>query len=201
MKILVAEDQALVRQGICALVSEISDQIVEVADGELALHTLKQGDIDLALIDIGLPVRTGLDVLHEVRTRSLETKVLMLTGDTQLYSPKQVYAAGADGFLYKTADASHFLDVCHAVLAGEEPVNSNTKEYAGEEVAELRDLLTQREQQVVKLIVEGRSNKAAADLLFISEHTVRKHREHINQKLAIRSPLALARFAIQAGLV
>lgn len=201
-KVLIAEDQALVRQGLVALLVDSTASVVEVDNGKDALDKLKSGKIDMALLDIGLPQRTGLDVLAEIRSHNTELKIIILTGDTQSYSPKQIYAAGADAFLYKTADASHFLETCIAVANGDD---LSKVEFADginiREVAELKERLSSRELQIVKLIVEGMSNKQAAEVLFISEHTVRKHREHINQKLSIRSPLALASFAIKAGLV
>ncbi len=200
MKFLVAEDQALVRQGIVALLSELADEIVEAVDGEQALALLSGAEFDLVLLDIGLPHRTGLDLLADLRKRGSKKKVIVLTGNTHAYSPKQIYAAGADAFLYKTADASHFIEVCEAVLNGDE-VTANLAQEGSREIAELRETLTTRELQILKLIVEGNSNSATANALFISEHTVRKHREHINTKLNVRSPLALASFAIKAGLV
>ncbi len=202
MKVLIAEDQTLVRQGIVALLSELSSDIVEAANGEHAYQQLIGNEFDLVLLDIGLPIRTGLDLLQSIRKAENSAKVIVLTGDVNNYSPRQIYAAGADAFLYKTADASHFIETCYAVLRGEKmQANEHLNNVAAREPAQLRDTLTLREQQIVKLIVEGMSNKTAADSLFISEHTVRKHREHINEKLAIRSPLALAKFAIKTGLV
>lgn len=202
MRILIAEDQSLVRQGLCALIEHDVAEIIESDNGEDALHLLKTQPFDIALIDIGLPRRTGLDILREVRARNIDVKVIILTGDTHTHAPADIYAVGADGFLYKTADAAHFLDMFSAVARGAR-VKSPENE-AGEnakEVASLRQSLTDRELQIVKLVVEGNSNKDVADTLCISEHTVRKHREHVNRKLSIRSPMALATFAIKAGLV
>jgi DNA-binding NarL/FixJ family response regulator len=153
-------------------------------------------------LDIGLPQRTGLDVLAEIRAHDRNMKIIMLTGDTESYSPKKIYAAGADAFMYKTADASHFLEICAAVANGDEV--SESANAAGDnnlEIGELKEKLSKRELQIVKLIVEGMSNKQAAAVLFISEHTVREHRGHVNQKLSIRSPLTLASFAFKVGLV
>lgn len=201
-RVLIAEDQALVRQGMAALLSEHTAAVIEVDNGKDALDRLKSENIDLALLDIGLPQRTGLDVLAHVRKIGLDLKIIILTGDTQSYSPKQIYAAGADAFLYKTADASHFLETCESVASGAQANRALSNEGSHtKEIAQLKEDLSDRELQIVKLIVEGMSNKQAAEVLFISEHTVRKHREHINQKLSINSPLALASFAIKAGLV
>lgn len=202
VRILIAEDEALVRQGIVALLDPEVDEIVEVSDGELALHLIKTEKFDLALIDIGLPLRTGLDVLKEIRQRKIDIKVIILTGDTQRYSPKDIYQAGADAFVYKTFDAETFLDIFIAVVEGKNLPDTHPVE--GEKaasIAEIRDSLTARELQIVKLVVEGGSNRQTAESLFISEHTVRKHREHINRKLEAKSPAALAAFAIKVGLV
>lgn len=192
----------MVRQGIAALIESSVDEIFECSDGEEALYRLKNEQFHLALLDIGLPKRTGIDVLKEVRNRQQDIKVIILTGDTHSYSPSSIYEAGADAFLYKTADADNFLDVFHAVASGREVAKRNAAPGSNaQSVAQLRQQLTPRELQIVKLIVEGSSNRQVAKSLFISEHTVRKHREHINQKLDVHSPAALAAFAINASLV
>lgn len=190
------------RQGVAALIDSEVDEVVEASDGEAALHLLKTQQFDVALIDIGLPLRTGLDVMNEVRKRDIDVKIIILTGDTHTYSPHDIAMSGADAFLYKTVDAQKFLDVFMAVIQGRDlsdlplPDGDNVKS-----IAQLRDSLTARELQIVKIVVEGASNKQVSETLFISEHTVRKHREHINRKLSIKSPTALAAFAIKAGLV
>lgn len=201
-RILIAEDQALVRQGIVALIDDPARKIVECSNGADALHLLKNQKFDLALLDIGLPGRTGIDVLNEVRNRQIDVKVIILTGDMNSYSPASVYAAGADAFLYKTADAENFLEVFTAVEKGENVAGRlDSDGINAQSVAALREQLTPRELQIIKLIVEGYSNRRVAGSLFISEHTVRKHREHINQKLDVHSPASLAAFAINASLV
>lgn len=201
LRVLIAEDHALVRQGLSALVGTEVGDVLEVEDGDQALDLLKREHVDLALIDIGLPIRTGLDVLREVRKRELPVKIIILTGDTDRYAPKQIYADGADGFLYKTADAEHFLETFEAVARGRPVRTARDNEPTETSVAELRETLTDREAQILKLVVEGASTQAAASILSISDHTVRKHREHINAKLGTSSPAALAAFAIKSGLV
>ncbi len=202
LRILIAEDEALVRQGIVALIGDLSGVITECADGEEALRLLKEQRYDLALLDIGLPRRTGIDILGEVRRRDMNLKVIILTGDTNNYAPAAIYAAGADAFLYKTAEAENFLEIFKAVTEGRPVATSSSDEGKNaRSVAGLKEQLTPRELQIVKLIVEGSSNREVARTLFISEHTVRKHREHINQKLDVHSPASLAAFAIKASLV
>ena len=203
ISVLIAEDEALVRQGILALIEDEVGDITECSDGDEALQLLKQKPFDIALLDIGLPRRTGIDILSEVRKRNIDVKVIILTGDTNNYAPATIYEAGADAFLYKTTDANNFLEVFNAVANGRNLKSQRLPQEgcnAGS-VAELRETLTPRELQIIKLIVEGSSNREVAGSLFISEHTVRKHREHINQKLDVHSPASLAAFAIKASLV
>lgn len=190
------------RQGIAALIEPEVDEIVEASDGEQALNLLKSQSFDLALIDIGLPLRTGLDVLEQVRKRDIDVKIIILTGNTHYYSPKQIFELGADAFLYKTVDAEQFLNTILAIIEGK-PILEKLDEDGelSESIAQMREVLTSRELQIVKLIVEGSNNRQVSEVLFISEHTVRKHREHINKKLKLKSPTALAAFAIKAGLV
>jgi len=202
IRVLIADDEALVRQGLSALIQLEGCEVTQTSDGERALALLQEGDFDIALIDIGLPKRSGLDVLNEVLARKLAVRIIILTGDTTRHSPKKVYQAGAAGFLYKTADAEQLLEMFTAVRDGEtvEQMLPPSGEQS-QSVAEQLELLTQRECQIVKLVVEGSSNKMAAQVLSLSEHTVRKHREHINSKLKLKTPAALALFAIRCGLV
>ncbi|MEO9599364.1 response regulator transcription factor [Parasphingorhabdus sp.] len=202
LRVLVAEDQALVRQGIVALIEHEVGEVRQCANGGEALHLIKQKKVDLALLDIGLPERTGLDILTEIKNRELDIKVIVLTGDTASYSPASIYRSGADAFLYKTTDAENFLDIFNAVAGGRVIPNEQLNEgHNAQSIAELRETLTDRELQIIKLVVEGASNQKASEALCISEHTVRKHREHINRKLKVHSPASLAAFAIKASLV
>ncbi len=199
--ILIAEDHALVRQGLAALLELEGAAVTQAGDGETAMFLLKSQSFDLVVLDIGLPRRTGIDVMREARARQLSHKIIILTGDTDTHSPDAMLEAGADGFVYKTANADEFLNTVMTVMKGALPTGQVlTNGAQAESVAQLRERLTPRELQIVKLICEGSGNKDAAQALSISEHTVRKHREHINKKLNINTPLALAAFAVKAGL-
>ncbi|MEO0367173.1 MAG: response regulator transcription factor [Pseudomonadota bacterium] len=200
-KILIAEDQALVRQGFVALLESQDYQVVEVDNGVDALRQGKTGEFDLILLDIGLPKRTGIDVLRELKKSATCSPVVVLTGDSERYAPRDIYLAGADAFLFKTTDANHFLDICQQVLAGKQFNDSDDEEISETSIAQLSQTLSERELQIVKMVVEGSSNREIGESLFISEHTVRKHREHVNKKLMLKTPVALASFAIKAGLV
>ncbi|MFK7733188.1 MAG: response regulator [Pseudomonadales bacterium] len=201
--ILIAEDHTLVRQGFVSLLSDRVCTIREASNGRQALELLHNEIFDMALIDIGLPDISGLSVLQELREHNLCVKVVLMTGDTMTHAPSDIYAAGADAFVYKTTETQHLIDVLTDVVEGisprkePDPVIHRTDS----KLAELHDSLTSRERQVLKMLVEGLTNQEIADKLYISQHTVRKHRENVNKKLNMKSPAALARFAISCGLI
>ncbi|MEM8501014.1 MAG: response regulator transcription factor [Pseudomonadota bacterium] len=201
--ILIAEDHTLVRQGFVSLLSSRVRSITEASDGKEALQLLQNEVFDIALLDIGLPELSGLSVLNELRKNDLRTKVILLTGDTITHAPADIYDQGADAFVYKTTETQHLIDVLSDVADGNTPrmETAARKSSAAPCFSELHESLTSREKQVLKMLVEGSTNQVIADKLFISQHTVRKHRENINKKLNMKSPAALARFAISCGLV
>ena len=141
-KVLIAEDHALVRQGMRVLLETEGYDVAEVEDGAEAFKHIRNGGVDLALLDIGLPVRSGVDVLQEVRRRELPTRVIVMTGDTDHYSPADLYAMGADAFVYKTADADHLMDTIAAVFAGRVLPQQNSDSPSA--AAVLREQLTDR---------------------------------------------------------
>ncbi len=201
--ILIAEDHTLVRQGFVSLLSGRVRSIREASNGKEALELLQNESFDMALIDIGLPELSGLSVLKKVRKDDLRTKIVILTGDTMSHAPADIYAAGADAFVYKTTETQHLISVLADVLDGITPQaeTAEINDGADSQLSALYESLTSREKQVLKTLVEGLTNQEIADQLFISQHTVRKHRENINKKLNMKSPAALARFAISFGLV
>ncbi len=200
LKVLIAEDQTLLRQALVALLETETGAITETANGNDALELLTAAEFDLALLDIGLPGRSGLEVLAEVKRAQPAIKVIILTGDSDKYKAHDVMTLGADGFMYKTVQAEEFLHCIVAVMSGDYQWPVGTDSQISERVDDQRELLTRREIQIVKLIVEGASTREVADALSISEHTVRKHREHINAKLGVHSPAALAMYAIKTGI-
>lgn len=201
--ILIAEDHTLVRQGFVSLLSGRVRSIREASNGKDALELLQNESFDMALIDIGLPELSGLSVLKKVRKDDLRTKIVILTGDTMSHAPADIYAAGADAFVYKTTETQHLISVLADVLDGITPQveTAEISNGADSQLSALYESLTSREKQILKTLVEGLTNQEIADQLFISQHTVRKHRENINKKLNMKSPAALARFAISCGLV
>lgn len=211
VRILLADDHALVRRGLRLILDAEPDLTVvaEAADGAEAVEAAAAGGIDLAILDIAMPRMTGLQAAREISRRSPELRILMLS----MYDNEQYFFealnSGASGYVLKSVVDQDLLEACRATMRGEPFV------YPGAITALIRDylqrdkqgdrqpesILTPREQEVVKLIAEGNSAKDIAATLVISVKTVDRHRSNILQKLGMRDRLELTRYAIRAGLV
>jgi DNA-binding NarL/FixJ family response regulator len=210
-RILLADDHALVREGLKLVLESVPDLTVvaEAGDGVEALRQAIKEDIDLAVLDVSMPRRTGLQVARELAQRRPELRVLMLSvHDNEQYF-FEALKAGASGYVLKSAANRDLIEACRATMRGESFIYpaaasaliSDYLERAadGEEVPE--DLLTPRELDVVKLIAEGLTSEEIAEALIISHKTVDRHRANVLEKLGMRNRVELTRYAIRRGLV
>ncbi len=161
---------------------------------------------DLLLLDLALSDSSGIEVARKVKKVAPKTKVLIVTGNVYPGSVANAFAAGADGFVLKHEQGSELLDAIQAVLAGRQYVsqqvskgldNSTNGRPAG---FGLSQALTQREQQIVRMIAKGGSNQEIADALHISVLTARKHRQNVMLKLGLHNGAEIAAYAMQSGL-
>ncbi len=204
-KILIADDHALIREGMVALLSRLDNigTISEAADGKTALSLLLSLPIDLAILDIRLPGLTGLDVAREIRERQLKARVIVLTGElSEQAALTAIKELSLDAFLYKSNDMRQFEIAVKTVIKGGTFFPPEIIDDTGvNDDALLQNLLSIRETQVVKLIAEGHTSETAAHLLGISQHTVRKHRENIKRKLGIGTVAELSGYALRNQLL
>jgi DNA-binding NarL/FixJ family response regulator len=210
-RILLADDHAMVRRGLRLVLDAEPDLevVAEAGDGTEALALGLREDLHLAVLDVAMPGLTGLQVSQELSTRRPELRTLLLSmHDSQQYL-LEALRAGASGYVLK-ADADHTLiEACRATMRDEpflypSGVSALVREHlerAQHGESSTGDPLTDRETQVVKLIAEGHSGREIAELLYISEHTVERHRERILDKLGLRDRVAVTRYAIRRGLV
>jgi DNA-binding NarL/FixJ family response regulator len=208
IRILLADDHAMVRRGLRLVLDAEPDLAVavEATDGLQALELGLREDVHLAVLDVAMPGMTGLQVARELSRRRPELRTLLLSmHDSEQYL-FEALRAGASGYVLK-ADADHTLiEACRATMRGEpflypDVVTTLVRErLEGGKPAE-HDVLTLRETQVVKLIAEGHTSREIAAKLVISEHTVERHRERILDKLGLRDRVGLTRYAIRRGLV
>jgi DNA-binding NarL/FixJ family response regulator len=210
-RILLADDHALVRQGIRLILEHEPDLTVvaEVGDGAEAVRRAAQDDVDLAVLDVAMPRMTGLQAARELSRRRPELRILILSmydNEQYLFEALRV---GAAGYVHKSVADRDLIAACRAAMRGETflypgAVATLVREY----LARARDgdetpgsILTPREEEVLKLIAEGHSGKEIADTLVISAKTVERHRANLLAKLGMRDRLQLTRYAIRVGLV
>jgi DNA-binding NarL/FixJ family response regulator len=212
--LLIADDQAMVRQGFGALLSAQPDLLVvgDAADGADAVAKVRTLDPDVVLMDVRMPIMDGLEATRRLLTPGRDRpKVLILTTfdlDDYVY---EALRAGASGFLLKDAPADELVHAVHVVAAGEALLAPSVTRRLIAEVAarpnhhrprptEL-NALTPRETDVLRLIARGRSNSEIAADLVVAEQTVKTHIGRILGKLALRDRAQAVVFAYETGLI
>ena len=210
-RLLIADDHPIVLRGLRTVLNAQPDLevVAEASDGEEAVQKALSEDIHLAILDISMPRMTGLQAAREITQRKPEVRVLMLSmHDSEQYLFEAI-RVGASGYVLKSAVDRDLVEACRAAMRGEPflypgAVRALMREYldrarAGEAVR--RDLLTPREEEIVKLVAEAHTNEEIADMLVISKKTVERHRANILEKLGMRDRVELTRYAIRRGLV
>ncbi|MFI9830935.1 response regulator [Streptomyces sp. NPDC051913] len=211
IRILVADDHALVRRGVRLILDREPDLevVAEAGDGAEAIELARTHEVDLAVMDIAMPRKTGLQATRELLALKPGVRVLMLTmHDNEQYF-FQALKAGASGYVLKSVADRDLVAACRAAMRDEPFLypgavtalirNYLDRVHQGEEPPE--QILTAREEEVLKLVAEGHSSKEIAEMLFISIKTVHRHRENLLHKLGLRDRLELTRYAIRAGLI
>ncbi|MEV5145203.1 response regulator transcription factor [Streptomyces sp. NPDC052727] len=211
IRILLADDHALVRRGVRLILDQEPDLevVAEAGDGAEAVELARTRDVDLAVLDIAMPRMTGLQAARELAVLKPGLRILMLTmHDNEQYF-FQALKAGASGYVLKSVADRDLVAACRAAMRDEPflypgAVTALIRNYLdrarrGEEAPD--QVLTPREEEVLKLVAEGNSSKEIAELLFISIKTVQRHRANLLQKLGLRDRLELTRYAIRVGLI
>jgi DNA-binding NarL/FixJ family response regulator len=212
-RILIADDHAIVRRGLRAVLNAEPDfEVVdEVEDGRAAVErvTLSGDDVDLVILDISMPRMTGLQAAHEINRRKPSVRLLILSMHSEEQYLFEALKAGASGYVLKSAADQDLVQACRKTMRGEPflypaAVNALIRDYLerashGEDVD--GEPLSPREIEVVKLIAEAYTSEAIAETLVISRKTVERHRANIMEKLGMRDRVQLVRYAIRRGLV
>ncbi len=207
-RVLLADDHTVVRNGLRLVLDAAPDlQVVaEAADGIVATELGLREDIDLAVLDVAMPLRTGLQAARDLVRRRPELRILMLSmHDLEDYC-FEALKAGASGYVLKTVADRELVEACRAVMRGEPfltppTVRALMRAYLANPESASESPLTPREQEVVKLVAEAHPTTRIADLLAISPRTVERHRENVLAKLGMRDRVELTRWAIRHGLV
>jgi len=203
-KILLADDHAVVRRGL-RMVLEAQPDLTVVAEAGDGIEAVERGlreHVDLAVLDVAMPRRTGLDAARELLRHRPDMRVLMLSMHDVEEFCFQALKAGASGYVLKTAADKELVDACRAAMRGEPFLSPPTiRTLMRASLDDVESPLTAREREVVKLIAEAHTTEQIAELLVISPRTVERHRENILAKLGMRDRVQITRWAIRHGLI
>jgi DNA-binding NarL/FixJ family response regulator len=209
MRILVADDHSLFRDGLVSLLEAAGFEVVaQLGDGAAAVEAALRLRPDAVLMDITMPGMSGLEALHRIRAEWPEAQVVMLTASDDEASLFEAVEAGARGYLLKSLNADEFIEMLNGLERGEAAMTRQTTARLLTGLSQLShahpsspDELTPRERELLELMVKGLSNKEMAQALAISENTVKYHVKHILQKLGVQNRTEAAVQAVRIGLL
>jgi DNA-binding NarL/FixJ family response regulator len=199
--VLVVDDHALVRTGVANIISNEPDLLVvaEAANGVEAIAAFERFRPDVTLLDLRMPVMEGVEAVRQIRLRDPNAKVIVLTTYDTDEDITRALKAGAKAYVLKDISVSGLIGCIHDVLAGKTYLAPTAAAKLAEGVARVQ--LTPRELSTLRLMADGRSNKEIANVLGISERTVKTHLGHLFDKLGVTSRTEAAKVAARRGLV
>ena len=212
IRVLVTDDHAIVRDGICALLALTGDieAVGEATNGREALEMVRKVAPDVVLMDIAMPLMDGLEATRRIHKEFPQTKVIVLTQYEDREYVLPVIEAGASGFVSKTAAASELTSAIRSVYRGDSFLSPSIARLLVEDYREMakagrsRDMseqLTGREREILKLLAEGHSTHEIAQMLVISPKTVERHKTNLMAKLDIHNRLDLFKYALRKGII
>ncbi len=208
LKILIADDHSIVREGLKQVLADTSDMVVsdEAASTEEALKKALEGDFDVVVLDISMPGRGGLDALKQIKSQKPKLPVLILSMYSEEQYALRVLKAGAAGYLTKESAPDELIDAIRKVSKGMKYVSA----HLAEEIAfaldsdferPIQETLSDREFQVLCMIASGKTAREIAGELALSVKTVSTYRSRILEKMRMKSNAELTHYAIKNKLV
>jgi len=205
IRVLIADDHSVVREGLRMFLGRDPELEVvsEAADGVEAVERSRQLHPDVVLMDLLMPVMDGIAAISAIRNELPEIEVIALTSVLESAAVIGAVRAGAIGYLLKDTQAPELRRAIKAAAAGQVQLSPQASAYLMREVRtpEMTEVLTEREMEVLRLLVQGQSNKEIARDLQIAEDTVKTHMKHILAKLGVQSRTQAVLGAIRLGLV
>jgi DNA-binding NarL/FixJ family response regulator len=209
----VADDHAILRSGLRMLINAQADMTVvaEAQDGIEAVDAIQRSKADVAILDVTMPRSGGLDAINEIVSRSRSTRILLLTMHEEPAYLRTALSAGASGYVLKKSVDADLLTAIRAVHKGRTYVDSQLAEIlvrdairpdaSDRDSSAARNLLSDRELQVLKLVAEGFSSREVAEQIFVSTKTVETYRSRFVEKLGLKSRAQIVQYALNLGLL
>jgi two-component system, NarL family, response regulator NreC len=212
LRILLADDHTIVRQGIRKILEERPEWevVAEAGDGREAVKQALELTPDIALLDIGMPLLNGIEAAAQITRRAPGVKVVILSMHPNEAYITRALQAGAKAYLLKDSADTDLLRALTMVSQGKSffspavskvMLDDYVRQLAARGVVDRYDSLSEREREIFQLVAEGRSNKEIAELLFVSANTIETHRAHIMEKLDVHSAVELVLYAVRRGLI
>ncbi len=208
IKILVADDHTIVREGLKQIVGEVDDMAVadEAGNGQEALSKIREGEYDVVLLDISMPGRSGLEILKDIRAERPKLPVLILSMHSEEQYAIRALRAGASGYLTKASAPDELIGAIRKVSRGRKYVTASLAEKLALELdADTRkpphETLSDREYQVMLMLAAGKSVTEIADELCLSVKTISTYRSRILEKMNMKKNAELTLYAVQNHLV
>ena len=213
-RLLVADDHRIFIDGIkYILQNELGCEISDYAlNGKDAIEKCKKDDFDVILMDISMPVIDGVEATREIRMHNSDVKIIILSMLSEPANVVKALSAGANAYVLKSAETTEIKDAIRSVFKNEIYISKSISHFFNgdnfkvpvsrkEHLSFMENLITPREKSILKLIVEGYTNKEIADILFISEKTTETHRKNMLAKLKLPNTASLVKFAMDNKLV
>lgn len=207
IKVLIVDDHPIVREGLKQILSGSAEVVVagEAGSSDEALRGISEGNYDVALLDIALPGRSGLDILQELKKQSPKTAILILSAYPEEQYALRALKSGAAGYLVKKSAPEELVTAIKKVSRGGKYISSHLAErlvFALEKgEKEPHETLSDREYQVMCMIASGKTVSEIAKELSLSVKTVSTHRSHILEKMNMRNNAELIHYAVKKELV
>jgi two-component system invasion response regulator UvrY len=207
MKILIADDHAIVRKGLIELLQEAFPAVIafEAMNSQQAIDIVSREDLDVILLDISMPGRNGIETLKQIRAQGIKAPVLMLSMHPEDQYAIRALKAGASGFINKETATEELLTAIQKILTGKKYIT----ESVAEKLADVREqgakpsheFLSDREMHVLQKIATGQTVSEIAEELSLSVNTISTYRTRLLEKLALHNNAELTRYAIDHGLI
>jgi len=212
--IVIIDDHPLFREGLKSIIARARqfDVVGEAGEARKGLEDVKKYNPDLVIVDISLPDKSGIELARAIRSRFPGTRIIIVSMHSKIDYIVEAFQAGATGYIVKESASDRLILGLETVLNGEYFLDSSISHAVVEKLLKepLKDTrvedadygsLTPREQEVMRLLVEGFAVKEIAEKLYISPKTVENHRSNLMRKLGLRNAIELARYAARLGLI